>query len=186
MRKSIYGIILEHTENKDRELSYYINELFRSLLHEILITGGLFELSYYDQYLDDYIDFLDESEFEDIKFIGFQNLKIFLDGDKNKMIKSQKEKFIEIGRIDIVDEIEAKWSELNTVENFEDVIISTTDYAKEFIEYAFNNEVNRMIMIYFESLYKNEELEIDIKNSLEELLIKKGGKKVWNKINGGK
>ena len=166
----------------DRELSYYINILFESLLLEADPCGGIMVMPKLREYFEKYISFLNETKYFDIKFFGFRNLNTCLTGDKTNLVKSCKEEMIKEELEDIVNIIEEEWKKINTIDNFEEVIICGNDYMYSYIDYALNNEINKEVMIYFEDMYLNDELEINYKNYLEKLLVKKGSNKIRKKL----
>lgn len=173
--------IIDDIEN-DRELSYYINILFESLLLEQDPYGGIFAVEEFRDYFEKYISFLEDTKYFDIKFFGFRNLNTFIIGEEENWIKASKETMINDGYEDIVDMIEAKWNEINTVENFEEVLTLGNDYMYSYISYALENKISKEVMIYFEDIYRNEEMKEIHKNYLEKLLVKKGSDKIKKKL----
>ncbi|WP_297522565.1 hypothetical protein [uncultured Clostridium sp.] len=169
-------------DKMDKELAYHISELFRSLLHESQPCGGIFAVWDYKDYLIEYITFLKDSKYEDVKFVGFRNLKIFLDGNQEEWIESEKESLEEKELGYLVKEIEEEWEALNTIENFEEIIALGNEYLFDFITYSLKNDVSREVLTYFEEMYKNEKIEDFSRNYLEKLLVKKGSAKIKKKL----
>ncbi|MGL5577375.1 MAG: hypothetical protein ACRDCW_17695 [Sarcina sp.] len=168
--------------NNDRELSMKINILFESLLLEADPCGGIMVMEKPQEYLKKYIGFLKETKYFDIKFFGFRNLNLFLIGNEKQWIRSNKQTMINEGYEDIVNLIEMEWSDIDTIENFEEVITWGNDYMYSYISYALENKISREVMIYFEDMYRNEEMNEHHKNYLEKLLVKKGSDKIRKKL----
>ncbi|WP_297522566.1 hypothetical protein [uncultured Clostridium sp.] len=169
-------------EKMDKELAFYINELFRSLLHEIEPCGGIYAVKDYKSYLTDYIKFLKEMKYDDIKFIGVKNLNFFLVEDLESLIASANRCSVG-GKLQIIaDEIKAIWKELNTMSNFEDVLVSGNEYLYELIDHAIKNETSDEVSVYFENMYKYDDISGACMYYLEKFLVLKGSKEIKEKI----
>ncbi|MGL4761037.1 MAG: hypothetical protein ACRCWG_06200 [Sarcina sp.] len=161
-------------EKINKELAYYINELFRSLFYEIEPCGGIFVVTNYQELLTSYIEFLKKTRYDDIKFIGVKNLNFFLFEDLQSLIVSANRCSIDRKLQGIADEIEKIWCQINTLDNFEEVLACGNDYLFECIDYSVRNEVSEEIRVYFEEMYKCEETSNEHKYYLEKFLVKKG------------
>ena len=157
----------------DRELSLAINNLFTNLLLELERYGGIF--AFYDtkMYLNMYFDFLTNTKFEDIQFVGFDIFNEFvLD------LKDYYYEYVEGDFSSIIEAVTTASKKYNTPENFDKALTYGEENLYRLINFAKNHPVSESAINYFIELDIKHELDKYLLVFLDSLLAVKGTKKI--------
>lgn len=163
--------------NSDRELSLAINNLFANLLLELERYGGIF--AFYDtkMYLNMYFDFLTNTNFEDIQFVGFD---IF-----NEFVLDLKEYYyqhVEGNYDSIIEAVTIASKKYNTPENFDKALTYGNENLYRLINFAKNHPVSESAINYFIELDIKHELDKYLLVFLDSLLALKGTKEIKTQL----
>ena len=157
----------------DRELSLAINNLFTNLLLELERYGGIF--AFYDtkMYLNMYFDFLTNTKFEDIQFVGFDIFNEFvLD------LRDYYYEYVEGDFSSIIEAVTTASKKYNTPENFDKALTYGEENLYRLINFAKNHPVSESAINYFIELDIKHELDKYLLVFLDSLLAVKGTKKI--------
>ncbi|MGL4656558.1 MAG: hypothetical protein ACRCWM_11880 [Sarcina sp.] len=158
---------------EDRELSLAINKLFISLLLELDRYGGIFAFYDTSMYLDMYFNFLTNSEFEDIQFVGFNTLYEFI-----LDLKENYYDHVEGNYDKIIETVTKAVEKYNTPENFDKALTYGEDNLYNLIKYAKTHQISDSAISYFIDLDIKHELDEYLLIFLESLLAIKGTKEI--------
>lgn len=153
----------------DRELSLAIHDLFTSLLLELDRYGGIFAFENSNEYLERYLEFLLDTEFIDIKFVGFDTLNEFIND-----LEINYSQYVEGNYDNIIEKVKENVIKLNTIDNFDKVLECKNGNIYHLIRFAKYNEVSSKAIKYFEKLYNDRQLDQYMQLFLESLLVLKG------------
>ncbi|MGL4741854.1 MAG: hypothetical protein ACRC41_13775 [Sarcina sp.] len=157
----------------DRELSLAIDDLFTSLLLELDRYGGIFAFENANEYLEMYLEFLLDTEFIDIKFVGFDTFNEFIND-----LEIHYSNYVEGDFDSIIREVKSNVQKFNTIENFDKALEYGEDNLYHLIRFAKHHDVSDSAIKYFEDLEEVNELDKSMQLFLESLLVLKGSETV--------
>ncbi|MGL5574169.1 MAG: hypothetical protein ACRDCW_01225 [Sarcina sp.] len=157
----------------DRELSLAINKLFINLLLELERYGGIF--AFYDTsiYLDIYFDFLVNTNYEDIQFVGFNTFYEFIVD-----LKENYTEYVEGSYDEITEKVTNAVTKYNTSESFDKALTYGEENLYSLIKFAKTYDISESAISYFIELHKKHELDKYLLICLENLLAVKGTKEI--------
>ena len=163
--------------NSDRELSLAINKLFTSLLLELERYGGVFAFSDTTSYLNMYFDFLTNTTFKDIQFVGFDIFHEFvLD------LKEYYYQYVEGNYDSIIENVITASKKYNTPESFDEALTYGEENLYRLIRFAKTHPVSESAINYFIELDIKHKLDKYLQVFLDTLLTLKGSKEIKIKL----
>ncbi|MGL5066973.1 MAG: hypothetical protein ACRC6T_03980 [Sarcina sp.] len=157
----------------DRDLCIAINELFTSLLLELDRYGGIFAFVDSETLLKLYLNFLTNTRFEDIKFVGLDTFNEFITD-----LEDHYTYHVEGNYDEIIENVKAAVREFNTPENFDIALTYGDDNLYHLIRFAKSHDVSERAIKYFTQLDIKHELDKYLLTFLESLLAVKGNKEI--------
>lgn len=165
--------LLINTSNGDRDLSIAINRLFINLLLELDRYGGVFAFYDTSMYLNMYLDFLTNTNYRDIQFVGFSTFYEFVLDLKENYSDHVEGNYDEL--IETVITIAQKYS---TPEHFDQALTCGDEHLYRLIKYAKTHKVSESAIAYFVELHRKHALDEYLLVFLESLLAIKGPKEI--------
>ena len=159
----------------DRELSEALAVLYKTLLFDRDPCGGILDNDNPLNYLNMYLQFINENKFEEVKFIALNDLRDFLNDKDNK--HEITEMYDQSTYEKLTEEAESLWSSINLTESLKSAVKAGDNYLYDVVDFVKANKMFELIPDLEEKYLKDSSNTL-----LEEFLCEYGSSNVKREI----